>query len=69
MKNLKIGTCLIVLGNILYLAYIRFCSGNTNSNFEDFSSGLLLGISIASNLVGIIITAKYIANNGKENEK
>lgn len=63
MKNLKTGTCLIVLGNILYLIYIRFCSGESNSNFGDFSNGLLLGISIACNLIGIIMFARYIAKS------
>ena len=63
MKNLKTGTCLIVLGNILYLVYIRFCSGESNSNFGDFSNGLLLGISIACNLIGIIMFARYIVKS------
>ncbi len=66
MKNLKIGTLLIFLGNLLYLAYIRFCSENANSNFGDFSNGFLLGICIACNLVGIIIFVRYI---GKKKEK
>ena len=63
MKNLKTGTCLIVLGNLLYLAYIKFCSGNSNSSFGDFSSGFLLGISIACNLIGIIMFVRYISKN------
>jgi hypothetical protein len=66
MKNLKTGTCLIVLGNILYLAYIKFSSGKSNSNFADFSNGFLLGISIACNLVGIIMFVKYILKNNSK---
>jgi hypothetical protein len=66
MKNLKTGTCLVTLGNILYLAYIKFCSGESNSSFGDFSSGLLLGISIACNLIGIIMLVRYIS---KDNNK
>lgn len=62
MKNLKSGLTLIILGNLLYLAYIYF-TGNETSNFGDFSSGLLLGLSIGSNLVGIILTASYISKN------
>lgn len=58
MKNLKLGLTLIILGNLLYLAYIYF-TGNETSNFGDFSSGLLLGLSIGSNLVGIILTVSY----------
>ncbi len=63
MQKLKTGIFLIVLGNLLYLAHIRFCNGESSSNFGDFSSGLLLGISIASNLIGIILFARYIAKN------
>lgn len=66
MKKLKTGTLLIVLGNLLYLAYIFFC-GNETSSFGDFSSGLLLGLSIGCNLVGIILTAMYISKNTENN--
>lgn len=66
MKNLKSGLTLIILGNLLYLAYIYF-TGNETSNFGDFSSGLLLGLSIGSNLVGIILTVSYISKNKEKN--
>lgn len=68
MKKLKTGILLIILGNLLYLAYIFFC-GNETSNFSDFSSGLLLGLSIGCNLVGIILTVAYMSKNNKEEEK
>ena len=68
MKKLKKGTLLIILGNLLYLAYIFF-GGNETSNFSDFSSGLLLGLSIGCNLVGIILTVAYMSKNNKEEEK
>ena len=45
MKQLKTGTFLIVLGNLLYLAF-TFFSGNETSSFGKFSSGLLVGLSI-----------------------
>lgn len=64
MKNLKAGLMLIVLGNILYMCYIYFC-GNESSSIGEFSSGLLLGLSIGINLVGIIISALYVKNNSK----
>lgn len=67
MKNLKSGLTLIILGNLLYLVYIYF-TGNETSNFSDFSSGLLLGLSIGSNLVGTILTVSYISKN-KEKSK
>ena len=68
MKKLKTGTLLIILGNLLYLAYIYFCR-NEASNFSDFSSGLLLGLSIGCNLVGIILTVAYMSKNNKEKDK
>mgnify|MGYP000265901126 CR=1 FL=1 len=40
MKKLKTGISLIILGNILYLAYIYLC-GNEINDFGNFSSGLL----------------------------
>ena len=61
MKNLKLGIFLIILGNLLYLSYIRFCSYGSTSNFGDFSSGFLLGLSISCNLVGIILFIRYIS--------
>lgn len=61
MKKLKTGISLIILGNILYLVYI-FASSKTSS-FGEFSSGLLVGLSIGCNLIGIILTTSYIANN------
>ena len=67
MKNLKSGTFLIILGNLLYLVYLYF-SNNKTSDFGDFSNGLLIGLSIGCNLIGIIITAIYISKN-KEKTK
>jgi len=68
MKKLKKGTLLIILGNLLYLAYIFF-GGNETSNFSDFSSGLLLGLSIGCNLVGIILIGAYMAKKDREEDK
>ena len=64
MNQLKIGTFLIVLGNLLYLAF-TFFSGNETSNFGKFSSGLLVGLSFGCNFIGIILLAAYIS---KKNE-
>ena len=64
MKQLKTGTFLIVLGNLLYLAF-TFFSGNETSNFGKFSSGLLVGLSIGCNFIGIIITILYISKINK----
>lgn len=65
MKEGKSGILLIILGNLLYLLYIFF-AGKETSNFGEFSSGLLLGLSIASNLLGIVLTTMYISKNNKK---
>lgn len=67
-KDLKIGLLLIILGNLLYLVYIFF-TGNEKSTFSDFSSGLLLGITIGCELVGVILTVKNIPKDDGENRK
>ena len=68
MIKLKTGTLLIILGNLLYLSYIYFY-GNETSDFGNFSSGLILGLSIGCNLVGIILTVAYMSKNNKEKDK
>lgn len=64
MKKLKIGTFLIVLGNVLYLVSMSLMDSNSSS-FGDFSSGLLIGLSIGSNLIGIILMVFYMSQNKK----
>lgn len=68
MNQLKSGILSIILGNLLYLVYI-FLSGNETTNFGDFSKGVLLGLSIGSNLVGIILTVAYIGKEDKKNKE
>lgn len=62
MNKLKSGISLIILGNLLYLCYIYF-AGNEKGSFSDFSSGLLLGLSIGCNFIGIILAASYASKN------
>ena len=64
MNNGKIGILMIVLGNILYLAYAFFC-GNETTPFDEFRSGLLLGLSVGINLIGVILLILYISKNEK----
>lgn len=68
MKKLKSGISLIVLGNLLYVLYIFFC-GNETSSFSEFSSGVLLGLSIGCNLVGIVLEAIYISSCRDDSKK
>lgn len=60
MKRLKIGMVLISLGCLLCVAYLYFCK-NEVSAFGDFSSGILVGLSIVCNFVGIILTTSCMA--------
>ena len=60
MKQGQTGILMIIFGNILYLAYTFFC-GNETTPFSEFSSGLLLGLSIGINLLGIILLVLYIS--------
>ncbi len=55
IKNSKLGLYLIILGEFLYFLY-EFLSPNMTGNVGDFFSGLMLGISIGINLLGIIIS-------------
>lgn len=62
MKNLRSGISLIILGNLLYISYICFAL-NESTNFGKFTSGLLVGLSIGCNLIGIVLTVSYISKN------
>lgn len=64
MKNLKIGLFLIILGNLLYIVSLVF-NNTSSSNFGDFTSGLLIGLSIGCNLIGIILTVIYMSKDNK----
>ena len=66
MNKSKIGLSLIILGNVLYVLYLLFSQG-VESSFGDFANGLLIGLSIGVNLVGIILTAMSLAE--KKNDK
>lgn len=63
MKDGKLGISLIILGNILYIAFLFFGRSDTCSSFGDFSSGLTLGLSIGSNLVGIVLAVAGMREN------
>ena len=68
MNKLKTGISLIILGNLLYLAYIYF-GGNETSSFSSFTSGLLLGVSVGINLLGIILVIIYIVKEEKNKKE
>lgn len=58
MNNAKTGISLIILGNLLYI--INAFIGNGSSSLGDFTSGILLGLSIGVNLIGIVLTVKSL---------
>ena len=64
LKRLKVSVALIILGNLLYLALSFF--SDSNSSFQEFTSGLLLGLSIGINLIGILLLLYTIVKYNKD---
>lgn len=54
-KNLQYGILLIIMG--VALQALSYAFGG--SDFKDFLSGLLLGLSVAEMLVGLFVVGKY----------
>lgn len=54
LKKIKTSVFLIILSEILYWI-LNYLSSNNNNNFGDFTSGVLLGISVGIKLIGIIL--------------
>lgn len=52
----------IILRMVLYLP----SQNKKRKNINDFVSGLLVGISIGVNLIGIVLAAKYVAKNKQD---
>ena len=72
MNQLKAGTFLIVLGNLLYLVF-TFFSGNETSNFAYFSKDKIKTLEnkvysklIIINFIGIILLVAYMSKNNKD---
>lgn len=63
--KLKTGLFLVVIGEVLYLLLEFLARG---SNISDFVYGILFGISMGVNLVGVFVLAFYIFKNGKSNK-
>ena len=66
MNKGKTGILMIILGNVLYLTHTFFAS-NEITPFGEFTSGILLGLSVGINLVGIILLVQYISKNEQVN--
>lgn len=60
MNKLKLGISLIILGNLLYVIDISVI-GSRVGNVSDFLRGLFLGLSVGSNIIGIILVVMYVS--------
>ena len=65
LKNLKLSAALIILGELLSWALNYFASDAT-SNFSEFTSGILLGLSVGMKLIGIILILLVIIKYPKK---
>ena len=65
LKKLKLSAILIILGELLSWTQNYFASDAT-SNFSEFTSGILLGLSVGMKLVGIILILLVIIKYPKE---
>lgn len=68
LKKLKVSLILIVLGNVLYWI-LSFLSNSDNSAFSEFTSGLLLGIAVGVNIIGILLLIYYIVKYDQNSKK
>lgn len=64
IKNLKVGLGLIILGEVLGYFNSYFLS-----DFSDFTTGFLLGLSVGMKLVGIILSLVGIIQVSNDNNK
>ena len=65
LKNLKLSAALIIVGELLSWALNYFASDAT-SNFSEFTSGILLGLSVGMKLIGIILILLVIIKYPKK---
>lgn len=65
LKKLKLSAALIIIGELLSWALNYFASDAT-SNFSEFTSGILLGLSVGMKLIGIILIILLIVKYPKE---
>lgn len=63
LKRLKTSLILIVLGEILSW----FLDLSSGSDFSEFTSGLLLGLSVGMKLIGIILLVISMAKYKEKN--
>ncbi len=67
IKKLKLSAFLILLGEILYWL-LGFLENTDNSFWQSFTTGVLLGLSVGINLVGIILLISNIAKLSRQSK-
>lgn len=68
VKKLILGISLIILSIVLYISKNYFSKQET-TNFDKFSSGILIGLSIGIFLVGIVMIICYIFEKNKKDKQ
>lgn len=68
VKKLILGISLIILSIVLYISKNYFSKQET-TNFDKFSSGILIGLSIGIFLVGIVVIICYIVEKNKKDKQ
>ena len=63
-KKLISATILIILAEVLSLSRMYFTEGATN--FSKFTSGLLLGLSVGMEIIGVVLLFICIATYDKK---
>ena len=63
-KKLISATILIILAEVLSLSRMYFTEGATN--FLEFTSGLLLGLSVGMEIIGVVLLFICIATYDKK---
>ena len=53
---------LIIIGNVLYWI-LEYRTSNDINPFSEFLTGVLLGISVGINIIGIVLLVSYIVKN------
>ena len=67
LKELKVSLFLIILGNVLYWV-LSLLSNSENNSFSEFTTGILLGISVGMNIIGILLLIYYIVKYDQKSE-
>ena len=68
IKNVRVSAVLLILGEMLYWL-LPYFSENSTSNFSEFISGILLGLSVGMKIIGIILLLISIAKYSKNENK